>query len=258
MKINKDTMQKIIILTLLVLLLVALYVPLNIIIDSARLFEVGQGDAPGDAEVFNKTGTYKIDASMILESIDHNQVFVFPLDSVETKNSITNDGLGWKQAEYLKVGGAFFESVWKESLDKDWSMHRMIFNTSCKENSAGFESATFVFYQLIFQQGELRYEARAIAISPLEGNITWGGDNIFYRPIFGANVIDLDKLKISADEALSIAEENGGKAMRQSVQNDCDLYLVFNGEWLVVYNAGHESSSKLKIHIDPYTGKIIP
>jgi hypothetical protein len=129
----------------------------------------------------------------------------------------------------------------------------VIFDTSCKENPADFESATFIFYQLIFQQRELKYNARAIEISLLNRNISWGGDNIFYRPVFGANVIDLDKLKISADEALSIAEENGGKTMRQSVQNDCDLYLVLDGNWQVVY----DGSSTLKINIDPYTGKII-
>jgi hypothetical protein len=35
----------------------------------------------------------------------------------------------------------------------------MIFDTSCKENPADFESATFIFYQLIFQQLEFRVQS---------------------------------------------------------------------------------------------------
>ena len=45
--------------------------------------------------------------------------------------------------------------------------------------------------------------------------------------------------------------------MRQSVQNNCDIYLVFNGDWQVVYDVGNEAFSNLEINIDPYTGKII-
>lgn len=256
--INKDVVQKIIIATLLVLLLVVLYmlsIPLSIIFNSAHFWEIGRDDASSIIENYNKTGTYKIDANIILKSTNHNQVF-FPPDAITLNHLITKDKLKWKQAEYLKVTSAFFEFVWKESLDEDWSINRMIFNTSCKENPADFESATFIFYQQIFQQRELRYKARAIEILPLDGKISWGGDNIFYRPVFGANVIDLDKLKISADEALDIAEENGGKAMRQSAQNDCNLYLVLGRDWLVVYDR-NDGLSTLKIDIDPYTGRVI-
>jgi hypothetical protein len=257
---KKDIAQKRIILLLLILLfatLCMLSIPLSVLFNSAAFWEVGKGDASASVENYSKSGTYKIDANTVLDSISHNQVF-FPPDTTTLNDPITTDELKWKQAEYLKVASAFFEFVWRESLDENWSVNRMIFDTSCKENPADFESATFVFYQQIFQQRKLKYKARAIEILPLEGKISWGGDNTFYRPVFGANVIDLDELKISADEALNIAEENGGKAIRASFQNDCNLYLVLSGDyWLVVYDPRVSNVSRLEVNIDPYTGKVI-
>jgi hypothetical protein len=66
----------------------------------------------------------------------------------------------------------------------------------------------------------------------------------------------LDDLKILADKALDIAEENGGREMRQSFHNDCDLYLVLSEDWGVIYDTGGKDFSILEINIDPYTGKV--
>lgn len=73
----------------------------------------------------------------------------------------------------------------------------------------------------------------------------------------GAHIIDLNKIYISADEVLGIAEENGGKAARQNVNNNCELYLLFNKNWEVVYASEANGLSLLEIVINPYTGKII-
>lgn len=257
---KKNITQKSIIVTLITLLIAALCLLsmlLSIIFDSAAFGGVGIDEPSASVENYIRSGVYKIDANTILEAIDHDQVF-FPPDANAFSDSITKGKLEWGQAEYLRVANAFFEFVWREPLDKNWSIERMVFNTSCKENPADFESATFIFYQQIFQQRELRYKARVIEILPLDGKILWGGGNTFHRPVFGTKVFDLDELKISADEVLNIAEENEGKAMRQSFQNDCELYLVLGGkDWLVVYNPEVSDSQKLEINIDPYTGKVI-
>jgi hypothetical protein len=132
----------------------------------------------------------------------------------------------------------------------------MSFETSCKDNPNGFEFGTFVFYQLIFQDGELGYNARAVEISPKYEEVFWGGDSTFYRPVFGAPMVDVDKLGITADEVLDISEDNGGRAIRQSVLNNCYIHLYFNGDWEVNY-VGPDGLPILQIEgIDPYTGMI--
>lgn len=253
--IDKDTIQKAVIVILLVMLLLAVYIPLKVILSSARIWEVGTDNDPGDTTGFYKTGSYKINTNTILESIDRKQTPVFLPDTTVFPNLNANRKFAWTQSDYEKVASALFEFVWKESLNGNWSIHKMFFDANC-EDPVGFERASFVYYQLIFQQQELKYEARAVDISPIDGNVSWGSDTVFPRPILGANVIDFDKLKITADEALSIAEENGGKSGRESVQDKCDLYLLFDGDWKVVYASGANGLSILEVTIDPHTRRI--
>jgi hypothetical protein len=254
--ISKDAVQKTTIIFLLTILTIVLYFPLKIVINSARFFEIGQDIDPGDTSNFNKTGSYKINASTVLESIDHNQESIFMPDTTVLPDLDIHNRTVWTQKEFWKIANSLFETVWKESLDSKWSIHKMSFKTTCKENPAGFEYATFVFYQLILQKGELNYNARAIDISQLDGIVSWGSDSVFARPVFGANTIEMDKLKITADKAFSVAEENGGKAIRQSLQNKCDLFFVLNGTWQVVYE-GYDGLPVLEMKIDPLTGEIV-
>lgn len=253
---NKDVAQKIVILILSILLVIVLCFPLKIIVDSAGFSMPGQDSDPGDTSQFNEIVSYKINANTILESVNGNKIPELLPESALSSDSNTYSGLAWTQADYMKIVRALFEFVWKETLNSNWSMHKMSFQTRCKDNLDGFESGTFVFYQLIFQNEELSYNARAITISPSYEQVIWGGDSTFYRPIFGATMVDTDKLGITADEVLDISEDNGGRATRESVQNNCEINLFFNGNWDVYY-FGPDNLPILHIEgIDPYTGII--
>jgi len=68
--------------------------------------------------------------------------------------------------------------------------------------------------------------------------------------------VDLSKVKISADEALRIAEKDGGQEKRVAIDNACDISvgisrntIVYDG-WMVNY-----SPSIFFDKIDPVTGK---
>lgn len=253
---NKDVTQKIIILAQLLLLVIVLFVPLKIVITSAGYSKPGQDLDPGDISEFHATGGYKIDTNTILNSIKNKQTPPFLPETESTADSDLSTGVAWSQKNYMKVVDALFEFVWKESLDKNWSIHKMSFKADCDKASAGFEYATFVFYQLIFRQGELRYNARALEISPHYERVSWGGDSTFYRPILGAYVIDRDKLRISADDVIKIAEANGGEVLRQSIQDKCNVQLYFSGDWEVDY-VGTNGLPILNMDIDANTGKVV-
>ena len=117
----------------------------------------------------------------------------------------------------------------------------MSFLSSCQDNPSGFEYADFIFFKDISINGKRLYTARAIEIIPQDGEINWGGDSNFPRPIFGWKSISLDKLMVTADEALSMAEEIGGKIGRLSIQNECQINVEISPEkydyagWRVSY-----------------------
>ncbi len=254
--INIKNAQKTIVAALLVLLLAVLCILLTIVFDLGNIFDSGLYD-PVTIFDFSYTGSYKIDPNTILKSIDSEQSLVFLPETTVISDLNTNNELAWTQLEYYKIAAVLFEFVWKEPLNKNWSIHRMSFDTNCKENPVGFERATFVFNQLLFQGENFRYNARAVEIAPLDGEVLWGGGNTYPRPIFGESQFDLDNLKITADDALSIAEKNGGMALHQSVQNRCTLSLFLEEEsWEVVYFGLSTIGTSPKIYIDPYTGKV--
>jgi hypothetical protein len=211
---------------------------------------------PIEADTFSNSGSYNIDANTILKSIDSGQSPIFLPETVQTSNSNINSTLGWTQAEHLKVAVALFEFEWKESLSKDWSIHKIIFrrNRNCQENLVGFEYSTFVFHRL--SQDGSDYNARAISISLPYGIVSWGDGETY--PLGGIE-FDVNKLKITADDAFSIAEKNGGKAARQSVQNKCRLSFFLDENWRVIYYGpiSNNSPKLFEITIDPYTGEII-
>jgi len=55
--------------------------------------------------------------------------------------------------------------------------------------------------------------------------VEWGGETNLPHPIFGQKGFDLSKFKISADDALRIAEENGGAKFRSDYNNECNIQL---------------------------------
>ena len=74
----------------------------------------------------------------------------------------------------------------------------------------------------------------------------------------GMDKIDLQKLRFTADDALRMADENGGKTARLADQNKCEMDLVLYGDsqwgWYIFHD--DEGSFIFDTHINPYTGNI--
>lgn len=214
---------------------------------------------PNTISNFRYTGDYKINPETIVASLGRGEkdVFMPQLAPSDAYTSVSEGSIPWQQSDYFKIANALHQFVWKETTD-NWHLYRMKFTTSCKDNLIGFGIGDFVYYKPIFtQQGHLRYTAREMIIHPLDSNVTWGGGTNFPHPLFGWKSVNLSKLKVVAEDALKIAEENGGKASRLSVQDECTIYLNLSGYsgWSVAY---HGAGDRLifMIQIDPYTGNI--
>jgi hypothetical protein len=257
---NKRNSQKIIRTLGAGLLFVVLCILFGAVLMLGNVFDNDLG-VPVNPRSFSHTGSYKINPDTILKSIDNGEPsLVFLPETMMTPGASANREVNWTQAEYYKIAAALFEFVWKESLNKNWSIKQIGFSKKCGENPVGFEGASFVFNQLLFSGGRFRYASRAIEINPLDGEVLWGGDNTYQRSLFEKDQFDLDNFKITADDALRIAEENGGRAARQSVQNECDLQVGLRLKgWDVKYYdyRANATGTLFKITVDPYTGKVI-
>ena len=201
-------------------------------------------------------GYYKINPETIIASLDRGEINVFAPESATPAAPIFDTSFSWHQSDYLKITNAVFQAVWNETINS-WSLWNMIFDTTCQDNPGGFESGDIHFFKA---DGESDYTTREVLITPQYGNVSWGGGMYFQRPRSGWKSIDLNRLTVTADDALRIAEENGGKSFRLTKQNQCSISLILNIDaydgWRVTYQ-GNDDLSIFKVQIDPYTGKVI-
>jgi len=156
----------------------------------------------------------------------------------------------WHQLDYLRIFGALNQHVWGDNLN-DWKIYLMNFNADC-QNPSGFWDGEIIFYKTVFDEGRFKYVTRDILAEPKYLSVAWG-ETRFSPPLFGWNGFDSTKLKVTADDALRIAEENGGKEAR--LTNKCINVSLFllpgdSQRWEVHYK-------NFKISIDPYTGEVV-
>jgi len=215
-------------------------------------------DPPVGVEAFREINYYKINPESILSSLDHVGENVFTPEATTPENPIFDQPFSWHQADYLKIASALHSVVWKESL-KGWKLYYMHFSASCRDNPNGFEFGEFVYFKTIPYKGWLKdYEVRGLQVAPQYGDVASGGSEYYPGPLFGGwKSIDLDKIKITAEEALKIAEENGGQATRLSVQNNCTIQLRLSGYsgWQVRITENNTASELFSLETNPYTDK---
>lgn len=135
----------------------------------------------------------------------------------------------------------------------EWNIYNLTFKRECQNNPIGFDIADISLYKA----NGFEYSLREIAIYPLAKEIDWGGETTYPRPFLdGWSNIDLAKTNITAEDALRIAEEQGGKKARSKDENDCGILVGISNlhnefQWKVSYYF----SPFFEIVIDPFTGK---
>lgn len=229
---------------------------LTVFIGACQPFGSQDRKYPSTIGTFNDTGDFIINPTTILDSLDRGETNVFsPTLATPSDDTILPSGsIQWTQSDYLKVANALSQFVWKEPLD-GWLIYYLRFENTCQDNLSGFDSFTAIYYKTIGRGLGKMYTARYIEIYPLASIVYWAGDTEF--PISsGWAAIDLSKFKITADDALRIAEENGGIETRARAHNYCSISVNLpahknDQRWDVAYYY----SPSFEIIIDPYSGK---
>jgi len=251
---NKNTMKNRTLLTVVLLaILLIVASAIYIVYISSDPFNDLVTRYPNGA--FNDTGSYKIDTETILATLAQGETDVFTLE-LATPQAPLEKVIMWHQSDYLEIASALHQFVWSEKLD-NWNLYSMSFDASCQDGSNGFLNGDFTYFKTVFHGGKLTYTAHEILISPQYENVSWGGGMDFPRPVLGWKSIVLNRLKVTSENALKIAEENGGSTARLAAENKCTISLILSGYtgWNVVYE-GSDGLFIFEIKIDPYTGRV--
>lgn len=226
------------------------------------LFGENYGRSPAYLSVYPDSGYYEINPETILASIDQGEMDVFvPFYGDADRSEPYYDSIAWTQSDYLKIANVLSLKTWNEPLDlRGWQVIDMDLMQDCDNDTHGFHTFTITYYKALgVTNWERRYLSRLIEIYSWQGLIRWGKDASFSAPLLlGWDGFDLTQFKITGDDAIQIAERNGGEDARQSVDNSCVTVLSANQlaplphrvNWLVNYE-----QADFYLHIDPYTGE---
>jgi len=196
---------------------------------------------------------YKIDTDTIISSLNNGRIDVFT-QTKKIPDKFWPDEVEyfqWHQSDFIKIAATLNQFAGKDNMN-GWGIYSVAFDSVCENKGDGFSTGYFVLFRPIWIHNELHYQAREIFIDPLVSIVRWGHGKNYPRPLLGWDNIEIDKFKITAEQAFMIAEENGGKQARLDKGNNCNIAVIGRDDyWLVLY-----SEFVAEYHIDAYTGKV--
>ena len=181
---------------------------------------------PFDFNSYGRDGYYKIDPETILTSLENGDTNVFkPLLKDPTKvERVADASISWTQADYLRVFSAFSKLVWDDSMGSQiWKIYYVDFVGSCFDKPCNLHNALIVYFKISANS----YTTRIMEIQPSFGLVRWG-DETSYPVVRQWKGVELSAARITAEDALKIAEKNGGREIRLRAPNK---YTVTVHSW---------------------------
>lgn len=178
-------------------------------------------------------GEFYFDPKTIITNLNAGETNVFFLSPVafEVQNNIL-----YSYDEYLQITDEIFSQVWEDKAT-NWLIRSHSLKTNCEFSGKGFYQGFFNYFRGEVVNSEQKRIERFVIINPGEGTIRWGiiirSGNLDYW-----NENNFTQINVSADEALNIAEINGGKSIRLEIDNDCYLdmsliqHALYEGWWI--------------------------
>ncbi len=163
----------------------------------------------------------------------------------------------WKQEEYLKIVDLFMKEVLQENRST-WELKSMGGTRFCNDIGIGLPNFGIDLQKSIILS-EFNYRVELdISLSPLTERV------IVHRREYapdegGERTIDWADIKIPAEHALLIADENGGAVVRRALNAQCRIVIglkagVLGNDWRIRYEP-IDQPSVFEIAVDEKTGK---
>jgi hypothetical protein len=207
----------------------------------------------------NKTsGDYLINPDTILEMIDQGTVDVFlPMLATPGPNDelLPSGSYAWTQFDFLKIATALNQFIWNDDME-DWNVYYVTFGKDCHNETGGFDAFDIIYFKSLTEDSERLYTTRQISIYPLARQVTWGSDSNYLQPFLGDWFTqDLSNFNVTADEALEIAEDNGGKDARLRVKDACNILVDSPHNNDQAWSVSYYVRASFQVIIDPYNGE---
>jgi len=212
-------------------------------------------------ELDNKT--FSIYPTTLLQSLAHNNKNTFVLQTATPPATPYWSSLSepWKQSDYLFIAQAFHQFVSGQSLD-GWGLEKMTFNTECEKVSEGLQEGGFTFFRTEHFSDNDSHLIHFIYISQWLNEVDFESAETFYHALGEYPSLDLSKIKISAEQALQIAESAGGSKFRKDWENDCVVRMSIESAgkyrgWLISYSPNDPQKPHFWITVNETTGEYL-
>jgi len=208
--------------------------------------------------VSDEEGVYAIDSQTLLQDLRSNNTNVFeylPNGNLITSPETDLPPVHWTEADYLFIADHFNQYVSNDSLE-NWEYYSIAYGMDCDDFTYCPQWATFRIVKYIFSNDNKVRLERHLYIYPDEKRIGWAETG--YESVFSHSSFKREQVKVSLEEALKIAEKQGGKNFRLSENNECkifsDIVITGNrdGNWQVQYKS---TDNQFVIDINKETGE---
>ncbi len=180
---------------------------------------------PDHTLFFIESKSYAIDPNTILEELNQGNSDVFILEGdylYENMRLKKSDPVQWSQDDYYRIAQAANEEAWAER-NEDWNLTHILIAGECATIHNGIKDISFRFFRI---DGEIRYDS-LITITPQENEVDVYKEK--HDPYRGKpKALIYDELAMSGETAFQIAEESGGKDIRDSVEDSCYFLISYS------------------------------
>jgi hypothetical protein len=213
------------------------------------------------SEGYIEGDTYRINSKTILEAINNGNtynLFVLQTETDGWEDDKDYSLVRWSQEEFLRVFNTFKQTI-LHTANFEQSVDLMNFEISdCKNMEYGPQSAyisTYTFLSGIFDWPPFRAASYSYSIDLPYNKLRWKGTIFNQYVLEKYSILDLKTIKIPAEEALRIAEINGGKEARLAIENQCSIEIninanLNNGNWIVTYYSNDHTVRLFSIEIN--------
>lgn len=171
---------------------------------------------------------YNINPKTLLDDLSQGNLEAFEEFSppVDFRNK-QNDTIEWEESDYFVIVENVYQTENEDSIG-EWQIYQLLFLADCNQVSSGpyFSYVKFVFQKFEeIRNSSKRYQYE-ISIIPLESQIYTRREEYF--PNWASpKGIESEKHNITAKEALDIADLNGGMKIRELVDDQCTVFMLF-------------------------------
>lgn len=217
-----------------------------------------------ESQKTTRQGFYTIQPEMILDALARGEDNVFlPVTEQDVDRSVpppTDFFVNWTQADYFYIVDAFYRLILHDTLG-DWQVNAIDFSLRCIDVGVGLQDGRFSFFKIAKNKDNQEVLISRFIEIDSRHKLVLLWEREFYPYVIPRSTIDLTSIKFDSEQVLQIAEDNGGREKRLSLQNACSISVSLSPDsagyrgWYVIYTSDSRTSA-FQINVDPSTGDI--